>query len=546
MDNQTVLILVLIALVVTLTVLLVRRIRHEREQLAAIKRMNLTQFGEFLRANSTSGNIAEVAGKVSDLLINVFECPRIIFLRKKRQNLELNYFHGLSKFDRQDFRIRATHHLIKKVSADFLPRSIETLRDELPTDYFQRLGDLGIGLYFPIFWRENLYGVYFLRSTAGTRSLSFNMMVASLAQSLSAAYHIKWHESRYELTRTQLEKARRKTSQPQEERLHSNLLKLIGHRNSQTLIPSLIESIRKDLAINRIAYLYEPKGQDVPSLVQDGIDRSVMVPDKRMLKELFDAVKSDDVYSLADIQKRQPKLRDWAGRLRSSGLDHITAFNISGDRPGILAWSGGSAVPVGRKQLDAIKAHARDLIRNVEHYEEVEEMSQTDGLTGLANQRYFRRRLDEEIQRARRYERQLALIMFDLDSLKQTNDTYGHLAGDEIIRQMGIILRNNIRSIDIVARYGGDEFCIIMPEADEETCVKFMNRLNQQVSRSKFDVPGLKKKLSTTISLGGAVFPNHAGNPRQLIFAADMALLQAKEQGRDKSVLYDEALSSGV
>ena len=218
----------------------------------------------------------------------------------------------------------------------------------------------------------------------------------------------------------------------------------------------------------------------------------------------------------------------------------MTAFPAIQGRPALLAYSDRTgAVP--REQIDTVRGHVRDLIANVETYEKIEELSQTDALTGLANQRYFKRRLEEEVQRAKRYGRRLALIFFDLDGLKQTNDTYGHLAGDSLIRQMGRILRNNIRSIDIIARYGGDEFCIIMPEADRAMSIRFMERVKIEVAKAEFPVTGLAAPLTSTASLGGALYPDHADNPRQLIFAADMALLKAKEQGRNKAVLYGDA-----
>ena len=194
--------------------------------------------------------------------------------------------------------------------------------------------------------------------------------------------------------------------------------------------------------------------------------------------------------------------------------------------------------PAVNKQLQALKPHVVRLVDNAESYKSMEEMSYTDNLTGLANQRYFSKRLDEEISRAKRYNRKLALIFFDLDDLKTTNDRYGHLAGDAVLRQVGQILRKNVRTIDVVARYGGDEFCIIMPEADATTCVKFMDRLKAEVSNWEFAVEDLANQVSCTISQGCALFPEHADNSKQLFHAADTALMKAKESGRNTSLLY--------
>lgn len=177
---------------------------------------------------------------------------------------------------------------------------------------------------------------------------------------------------------------------------------------------------------------------------------------------------------------------------------------------------------------------------NLKQFKKIEELSYTDSLTSLYNYRYFHKRLIEETLRAKRFNRTLGLVMFDIDGFKTYNDTYGHQAGDRVLRQLGGLLLTTTRSIDIASRYGGEEFCIIMPEADSHECLKFMERLRRVIAHHPFKDEYLAFDHHITISVGGAIFPADAKTVDKLIYCADMALLRAKNAGKNKAFLYYE------
>ena len=173
-------------------------------------------------------------------------------------------------------------------------------------------------------------------------------------------------------------------------------------------------------------------------------------------------------------------------------------------------------------------------------FKKIEELSYTDSLTSLYNYRFFHKRLIEETLRAKRFNRTLGLVMFDIDGFKTYNDSYGHQAGDRVLRQLGGLLLTTTRSIDIASRYGGEEFCIIMPEADSNECLKFMERLRRVIAHHPFKDEYLAFDHHITISVGGAIFPADAKTVDKLIYCADMALLRAKNAGKNKAFLYYE------
>jgi diguanylate cyclase (GGDEF)-like protein len=159
-------------------------------------------------------------------------------------------------------------------------------------------------------------------------------------------------------------------------------------------------------------------------------------------------------------------------------------------------------------------------------------------MTRLYNYRYFYKRLNEEILRAGRFNRYLALAIFDNGHFKQFKDTYGHQAGDDILRQLGGLLLASVRTIDIVSRYGGEEFCIIMPETDEASCRSFMERVRKQIADHEFSNRYAERKHRIMLSGGGAIYPSDARRCDRLIYCADMALLDAKKAGRNCSRMY--------
>lgn len=164
-------------------------------------------------------------------------------------------------------------------------------------------------------------------------------------------------------------------------------------------------------------------------------------------------------------------------------------------------------------------------------YDETKELSITDGLTNLYNKRYFMNIFEKEFERARRFNNNLSLILIDIDLFKSINDTYGHLQGDSVLKEMGSILKQGIRRIDISARYGGEEFVIIIPNTDLTGAGHAAEKIRKLVESHNFKAE--KKPLKVTVSLGVASMASDISNSLDLIKIADDALYQAKKNGRN-------------
>jgi two-component system cell cycle response regulator len=171
-------------------------------------------------------------------------------------------------------------------------------------------------------------------------------------------------------------------------------------------------------------------------------------------------------------------------------------------------------------------------IDNVLLHEEAQRLSITDGLTGLWNYRYFTMTIGKEIERSARFGRPLALLMLDLDLFKNVNDTYGHQRGDAVLVEIAARVRGQVRDVDTVARYGGEEVVVILPETDEDGAVQAAERICDAVRRRPFGEPG-EGAIDVTLSIGAAVFPAHGASATTLLRRADEALYEAKAAGRD-------------
>ncbi len=183
-----------------------------------------------------------------------------------------------------------------------------------------------------------------------------------------------------------------------------------------------------------------------------------------------------------------------------------------------------------------VAEHIALALANLRLREALQDQSIRDALTGLHNRRYLEESFEREIRRAVRKQSPLGVIMFDLDHFKQFNDTYGHEAGDLLLRELGHFLQSRTRREDIACRYGGEEFLVILPEAWLEVTQKRAEQLRAEVKELKVQCRGQSLR-GVTLSSGVAVFPEHGSTANTLLHAADQALYRAKAQGRDRVVV---------
>ncbi len=197
------------------------------------------------------------------------------------------------------------------------------------------------------------------------------------------------------------------------------------------------------------------------------------------------------------------------------------------------------------KVLELFAPHLGIAIDNATLYEKMRELAITDGMTGLFNYRHFMRSIQKEVRRALRFKHNLALMMIDIDDFKIYNDTFGHPAGDELLKAIANALAKSVRpEIDFVARYGGEEFVIILPETDRKGALRVAERIRKNVSR--INLPGAQAlPLGLfSVSIGIAMLSDDVKDPAKFIKAADDALYNAKRAGKNRVILAGESESS--
>jgi diguanylate cyclase (GGDEF)-like protein len=193
--------------------------------------------------------------------------------------------------------------------------------------------------------------------------------------------------------------------------------------------------------------------------------------------------------------------------------------------------------PEEKELFSYLTSQAAVSVENVDLHETVQRQAVTDELTGLFNHRRFQEVMSTEVERARRYDQEMGLIMLDIDDFKRVNDSYGHVQGDMVLREVARVLRQSARDVDEPARYGGEEMAVALPQTDLEGAYRFAERVRQSIEALELPLLNGDGRLKVTASFGAASLAA-ADRPDKeaLVAAADAALYEAKRSGKNRTV----------
>ncbi len=329
------------------------------------------------------------------------------------------------------------------------------------------------------------------------------------------------------------------------------LHEVIGTLSSSELFHMLARRLAKALDLSHSSVVFAQRGDPIGTVASAFEDPQLenLEIDLARYPEIGAALEKQHPIMIPDIWKcgRYVDLREqWARDGTKVTVRSVLAlpFTFDGSRTGVFllrrtadkpSFNEGDAEfaeTVIRSAMTALhRAHTMELTRA--DNERLEALAHTDPLTQLLNRRALITNLVAELERVRRYNAPLSLLMIDVDHFKLVNDSHGHIAGDLVLEELGLLLQRAARLVDTVARYGGEEFVIVLPETGEHGAKAFAERLRAKVEWNTFSI-GKGQSLHVTISVGITTFAGaKAETAEELLDAADKALYRAKEAGRN-------------
>ncbi|MFQ5514314.1 MAG: diguanylate cyclase [Myxococcota bacterium] len=310
---------------------------------------------------------------------------------------------------------------------------------------------------------------------------------------------------------------------------------LSGCLETHSILPLSLDVIRRLLgrrrAVGRWAHPLARPGEGA-TMAGFGREEAGVIRDEIERGKLFDP------HALEGPERRGPPPAVQEGLARI-GIEHeeLMALPLRRDRRvvgGIWVFSDGRPFTPDEWRAGAIVATQAELaFANAERFLEARERAFIDDVTELYNARYLLAALDREVQRAERASLELSVLFLDLDRFKLVNDQHGHLVGSHVLRELGRLLQDSIRTIDTIARYGGDEFCMILVDTGAEGAMSVAERIRRSTEEARFGAEhGLS--LALTVCVGVATFPQHGATRETLLDQADKAMYLGKSLGRNR------------
>ena len=198
-----------------------------------------------------------------------------------------------------------------------------------------------------------------------------------------------------------------------------------------------------------------------------------------------------------------------------------------------------------RVAIQSVLKDQRLFLENKRHFHELVHLAYTDSLTGLLNRHYFESQFKLEFERSERYDRPLSCIILDIDDFRSINEAYGHRMGDLVLKQVGDLLLNSFRSCDLKCRYGGEEFVLLTPEADEEVVITIAEKLRRVVSKKSFGFMGTPFRVAGSVGVA-TYWRKNFNSASDLLHAAELALIKAKREGKNCVRIYAPLVSQGL